>query len=390
MTLTAPPAFAQDDPDSTRAPSSTQATTPNITCAKTTGESSREVPWAQQMLSVKRAWSLSTGSGVTVAVIDSGVDASVAALAGRVGPGASLIPPTSVPGGAVATKDCSGHGTFLASIVAAAETPGRGFAGLAPSASVAPIQVVEPENGRTKPDLAGGLRAAVDAGAAVALIGSTMEYPNTGAMAEAVEYAQARDVLVVTPGMTGQPIGREPWPVLLAVGSIGRNGAPVAESGDGSLIDVVAPGSEITALGVGGGELTASSGEIGAAFVAGAAALVRAGNPKMTAQEVKQRIVATATLPGNTRPDPAFGAGLVDPVAAVDSITAGRRAAEPAAVAPVELRRKPGPDLAARDRATTLATVAALILLVTVLTGVTIRSGRQRGWRSARRPATRR
>ena len=81
---------------------------------------------------------LATGAGVTVAVVDSGVDRVHPQLAGRVLAGADLLDPGGDGG-----RDCAGHGTGVASIIAAAPRPDVAFRGLAPGARILPVRVSE-------------------------------------------------------------------------------------------------------------------------------------------------------------------------------------------------------------------------------------------------------
>src|ERR1700759_2540137 len=80
----------------------------------------KATPWAQQALGFTSVWPLTRGAGVTVAVVDSGVDANPQ-FGTRIIEGLDLAPaPVGVPAGA----DCVGHGTSVASIIAAAPVPG--------------------------------------------------------------------------------------------------------------------------------------------------------------------------------------------------------------------------------------------------------------------------
>ena len=89
-----------------------------------------QLPWAQQLLDLDRTWPHSTGAGVTVAVVDSGVDADHPQLQGKVLPGADFFLVGDLPG----NFDCVSHGTAVASIIAASPVPGVGFRGVAPDA----------------------------------------------------------------------------------------------------------------------------------------------------------------------------------------------------------------------------------------------------------------
>ena len=99
-------------------------------CVVASQRAAMGTPWPQLRLAPDQAWPISRGSGVTVAVIGSGVDASVPALAGRVSAGADLV--SGKPGG---NSDCLGHGTAMAGIVAAQPRVGSDLVGIAPEAT---------------------------------------------------------------------------------------------------------------------------------------------------------------------------------------------------------------------------------------------------------------
>src|SRR5262249_12591304 len=128
------------------------------------------VPWPQRRYEPQRLAGISDGAGVTVAVIDSGVDAHHPQLRGRVLAGHDYLPgataggrPGAGPGDA--GVDGVSHGTAVASIIAAAPIAGVGFAGLAPGVRILPLRVTETVEGSTggRPGTAAGLAEAIDA-----------------------------------------------------------------------------------------------------------------------------------------------------------------------------------------------------------------------------------
>src|SRR5882672_10485049 len=88
-----------------------------------------------------RAWKLSTGSGVIVAVIDSGVSADHPDLVGQVLPGLDLV-----DRGGDGHTDAVGHGTTVAALIAGRNDDRVGVVGLAPDAKILPVRVLDPEN----------------------------------------------------------------------------------------------------------------------------------------------------------------------------------------------------------------------------------------------------
>jgi membrane-anchored mycosin MYCP len=147
-------------------------------------------PWAQRALSFSSVWGLAEGAGVTVAVIDSGVDANP-----QFGDRVTVGPDLSGGGtGLSAGADCVGHGTAVASIIAAAPRDGVSFSGVAPQVQVLSIKITNSEtiaSGVT----ATAIRDAVGLGASV--INLPLAGADTPRLRSAVQFAQANDVVLV-------------------------------------------------------------------------------------------------------------------------------------------------------------------------------------------------
>ncbi|MFJ8831481.1 MULTISPECIES: type VII secretion-associated serine protease mycosin [Micromonospora] len=351
-------------------------------------------PWPQQRYAPDRLTPLATGAGVVVAVVDSGVDRSHPQLAGRVLDGADFL-----DGGGDGTRDCAGHGTGVASIIAAAPQPGVAFRGLAPDARILPVRVSEQqvvegrESGRTV-DAAGFARAirwAVDHDADVLNL-SVVLYADDPAVRAAVAYAVRRDVVVVAAAGNlhdnGDP---RPYPAaydgVLGVGAIGRDGTRSAFSQTGSYVDVVAPGSEVLMAAPRSGHQRAEGTSYATPFVAGTAALLRQYRPRLSADEVAGRIVAAADpAPGR---DAGYGAGVLNPYRAVtESAGATDSRTRPGAALPEDrpdpaaLARQSRRD-SARDRALLAAAVAGGAVVLVAALALVLPRGARRRWRAA-------
>ncbi|MGC5017171.1 type VII secretion-associated serine protease mycosin [Micromonospora sp. DT47] len=351
-------------------------------------------PWPQRRYAPERLTPLASGAGMTVAVIDSGVDRRHPQLRGRVLDGADFLDP-----GGDGTRDCAGHGTGVASIIAAAEGPGVAFQGLAPGARILPVRVSEQqvvegrESGRTvsATDFARAIRWAVDHDADVLNL-SVVLYADNPAVREAVGYAVRRDVVVVAAAGnlhdSGDP---RPYPAsyegVLGVGAIGSDGYRAAFSQTGPYVDLVAPGSDVLLAAPEQGHHRAEGTSYAAPFVAATAALVRQYRPSLTAAQVAQRILGTADpAPDGDRGD--YGAGVLNPYRAVVETGSGPATVARSAALPAD---RPDPALlaerarraAARDRAVLVATVTAGAVAVAVLLAVVLPRGTRRGWRPA-------
>src|SRR5450756_2338323 len=147
--------------------------------------------WAMTTLDAEHAWSVHNAAGVTVAVIDSGVQRNHPDLAGVVLPGTDLVTPSGDGG-----NDLNGHGTHVAGIVDAVANNGIGVAGLAQQAQILPIRVTDAAGSGTSTAVAQGVSYAVARGAKVINMSLTMDGDDT-ALGAAVADAIAHNVVVV-------------------------------------------------------------------------------------------------------------------------------------------------------------------------------------------------
>ncbi|WP_085066669.1 type VII secretion-associated serine protease mycosin [Catenuloplanes japonicus] len=280
-----------------------------------------EIPWAQRQLAPERVWELTRGAGITVAVLDSGVDGRSPQLEGRVDRGRDTAG-TSGRG----DSDCLGHGTFVAGIIGAAAVKGAGFAGMAPDVKILPVKITYTAENGPIPALAEGIRNAVDGGARVINISAGTVTKDAGVEA-AVRYALERDVLIVA-AAANNTAGKgivENYPAslpgVLAVGAIDANGQRAGFSQEGAAVSLVAPGVDVVSIGPGGpGQWKGSGTSYATPFVAGTAALVRAYRPNLTVDQVRHRLQATADFPAAALPDAGVGWGVVNPLAAVATV----------------------------------------------------------------------
>jgi membrane-anchored mycosin MYCP len=383
------PAYAQPSSGSSSGSSSAAASEPCLPPPQSTDSS---VPWAQRQLAPERVWPLTDGSGITVAVVDTGVDGSIPQLRGMVLPGID----TTRPGRERADTDCFGHGTFVAGIIAATPIDGIGYVGVAPGVRILPVRCATTDTpnapGALTPEgMALGIRTAVDEGAQVINVSASTTEQNP-ALADAVDYAAERDVLIVASAANsankGDPVTYPAaYPSVIAVGAVNEAGQHADFSQTGPFVSLVAPGVDVLGLGPGGpGQWKGSGTSYSAPFVAGVAALVRAYRPGLSAAQVKHRLLATATHPAVALPDPALGWGMVNPLAAVTTVLPEETGVKPSVVAPPDARAA---DVVPKDELGPVLAMAGMVgavclvltsLLLTRLFG----AGRRRGFRPAR------
>ncbi|UQU65237.1 type VII secretion-associated serine protease mycosin [Couchioplanes caeruleus] len=282
------------------------------------GDSVRSEQWHLKTLNVAGAWTYSTGEGVTVAVIDSGVDADHPDLRGQVLKGLDLVDPQGD-----GDTDLVGHGTTVSAIIAGRNDDTDGVVGIAPRAKILPVRVLDREN---KYDdamiVARGVRWAVDKGARVINL-SLGGNGSSPALAAALDYAFAKDVVVVAcTGNAGSSTSSGVWyparePGVIAVAGMEKDG-DVLWSGSitGKETVVTAPATELYGASP-DGYWRVQGTSFAAPMVSATAALVRSRWPTMSAGEVVNRIIRTAKDRGPAGRDNEYGFGMVDPTGAL-------------------------------------------------------------------------
>lgn len=275
---------------------------------------------------IRDAWAVTRGEGVTIAIIDSGVDAGHPDLAGAVIGGTDVSgrgsPTGTTPLGPVGIT----HGTMVASLAAGRGTgTDSGVIGAAPAASILSISLVfGPEERDGDLQIAEGVRWAVDHGAdiiSLSLTRNTLSWPES--WDDAFGYAEQNDVVVVAAagnrGSGTDEVGAPAtMPGVLAVGGVDRDGrASDAASSQGISIGVMAPSEGLVGAIPGGGYANWQGTSGATPIVAGIVALVRSAYPDLDAAGVINRIISTARPVTAAVPDPLYGYGLIDADAAV-------------------------------------------------------------------------
>lgn len=304
------------------------------------GAAARERQWPLEVMGVPAAWELSRGEGVTVAVLDTGVDARHPDLAGAVVEGPDLT--------GAGTTHVGHHGTSMASLIAGrGHGPGGdlGVVGVAPRATVLSIRVTletydparaDPRVARqVRGAVAQGIRWAVDHGADVvsmSLGGADGSYEGSPDEAAAVRYALSKGVvLVASAGNDGAGADRPTYPAaypgVIAVGAVDQRLAPAAFSSRRSYVAVTAPGTSVVSADGHGSYVVADGTSSAAAFVAGIAALVKARHPGMGVSDVRRAILQGAVWHNAGRRDDAYGHRVANARRALLVAGAPRRAA---------------------------------------------------------------
>lgn len=289
----------------------------------------RELEYWLSEYGFQQAWATTKGSGVTVGVIDTGVDGSIPDLAGAI-VGGTDVSGVGVENGQkpLGDGDSANHGTWVASLLAGRGTgDGNGVLGAAPEASLLTASValgksIGPVN--SDDQIAHAIRWAVDNGASViniSLTRNTLDWPPS--WDDAFQYAFSHDVVVVAAagnrGSGTTEVGAPATiPGVLTVAGVDRAGqASFDASSQGITIGVSAPSEQLVGANPGGGYVQWAGTSGAAPLVSGAVALVRAAHPELKAPDVINRIIRTARPVGAVTPSPIYGFGLLDAAAAV-------------------------------------------------------------------------
>ena len=271
--------------------------------------------WGLTAIGAPSVWSITRGAGVTVAVIDSGsgphpdLDANLDA--GRTMFG-------SIDSAGVIDVDLAGHGSHVAGIIAAVANNAIGGSGVAPQSRILPIRVLDGQGSGDSKDVSKAVRFAADSGAKVinlSLGGAT----ESASLTAAIQYAADHNVLIVAAAGNGSADSTPKWPgasdLTIAVTAVDRNNSVTSFDQRGDYIDLAAPGALI--LSTASNDYKIQSGtSMAAAFVTGAAALLFAAQPSITAAQVRDILQRTATDIGAPGRDTTFGYGLINLVAA--------------------------------------------------------------------------
>jgi subtilisin family serine protease len=332
----------------------------------------RSQEWWLASMHVAQAWQLTQGSGVTVAVLSTGVDTAHPDLTGSVVTGPDYTGSGRVAGGPFWGVE----GTSAASVIAGhgdGAGDASGIIGIAPAARVLSIRVAldatDPLNasaasvGRLPDAIAQGMRYAVAHGAQVidlpldpASLGSDgavsggLHTAAGGSPAEraAAAYAVSRGAVLVAPaGDDGASANAVDYPAaypgVIALGAVDQHFARPQFASQQSYVALTAPGVSVTAAGPSAGYRTMTTTDAASAIAAGVAALIRSRYPDLTADQVRQALIE-GTMSPPSQPGagaPGYGTGTLDALKAVQAaigITAAPATAP--AAAPVA---QPGP-----------------------------------------------
>ncbi|MFI6934992.1 type VII secretion-associated serine protease mycosin [Streptomyces sp. NPDC050287] len=293
----------------------------------------RAQQWALDAMHTREAWRVTKGAGVTVAVLDTGVEADHPDLAGNVLTGKDMVGFGAQEG----DRAWAVHGTAMAGIIAGhGHGPGNadGVLGIAPEARILPVRVIleddDPARAKARSTrgnaLADGIRWAADHGADVINLSlgddSSSAHPEP-AEDEAVQYALGKGSVVVASAGNGGEKGDHisypaAYPGVIAATAVDRFGTRASFSTRRWYATVSAPGDKVVIAAPDHKYYDGWGTSAASAFVSGAVALIRAVHPDLTPAQIKKLLEDTArNSPAGGRDD-SRGFGFIDPSAALD------------------------------------------------------------------------
>jgi subtilisin family serine protease len=270
--------------------------------------------WHLTKIGAQTAWDSSMGRGVTVAVLDSGVNVNHPDLKDH------LVPGYNVYDGNTDLTDVCGHGTAVAGTAAATSNNATGVAGVAGAASIMPLRIAYSDSAGCHAyfsTIASGITYAADHGARIANI-SYVGIAGSSSVLSAARYMNSKGGLVfVSAGNNNIDENVTPDPSLVVVSATDANDAKASFSSWGSFVTISAPGTYIWTTNNSLGYSQWNGTSFAAPVTAGVAALMMAARPDLSGDQIQSLLYSTSVDLGAAGRDPVFGYGRVDAAAAL-------------------------------------------------------------------------
>lgn len=332
-------------------------TIPTAPFSTATTDSYYTKQWGLSAINVEAAWNSTRGKGVTIAVIDTGLDFTHPDIQGNI-----WSNPDEIAGNGKdddgngyiddirgwdfynndnnATDD-NGHGTHVAGISSAVRNNYQGIAGVAPESKVMALKALDSGGGGTLGTifsaLSKAIRYAANEGAKVINmslgIPSNLFYNQTvyNTFKDAVAYAKNKGAIIVaSAGNSGSLVNSYPalFSDVISVGAMSSSTSRASYSSYGSQLDVAAPGSSILSLKAAGTNLASSYDAAGkymylsgtsmaAPMVSGTIALLLSANPKLSFNDIYKILQNSSTDKGSAGYDIYYGFGMINPYKAL-------------------------------------------------------------------------
>jgi len=281
--------------------------------------------WALEKVNAPAAWGHSTGQGVLVAIVDTGIDLAHPDLASKVRTDIDW----DFANADASADDDHGHGTHVSGIAAAETDNSAGIAGMGWEATLLPLKILRADGYGSDTDLAEAICYAADNGASIVnmSLGATGGCPQI--IQQAVDYAYARGAVLVA--AAGNDLGHtEMYPAncehVLGVAATASSDTRASYSNYGSHVSVAAPGSNIYSTLWGGDYGNMSGTSMATPYVAGLAALLLARHPSYTPDQIASAILDNSADLGAPGWDEYYGCGRIN---AADALSVGAHSSSP-------------------------------------------------------------
>jgi len=271
--------------------------------------------WHLATIGATTAWDASQGAGVTIAVLDSGVDGTHPDLAARMVAGWNFYDNNAD------TSDVYGHGTAVAGTAAAATDNATGVAAVAGQARVMPVRVSDGTGYAYYSTIAQGLTWAADNGARVANI--SFSVVGSASVQNAAQYMKNKGgLVVVSAGNNGIDENLAPTTTMIPVSATDSTDTRASWSSYGTFVALSAPGAGIVTTNRGGGYGSWNGTSFSSPVTAGVVALMMAAKPALDGSQIESLLYSTAVDLGTAGRDPQYGYGRVNAAAAVQAALA--------------------------------------------------------------------
>lgn len=286
--------------------------------------------YAISKLQLSQVHRVAKGDGVTVAVLDSGVDQTHPELAGSLTASVNALKSAAAP---------EAHGTSIASVIAAHTN----LVGVAPAAKILAVRAFSGARGDgatgTTADIVRAIEIAVAADARI--VNMSFAGPSDPLLARVIEAATARGVIFVAAGGNAGPEAAPAYPAadpnVIAVTATDAADALFPSANRGDYIGVAAPGVDVLVATPGDGYGLSSGTSVAAAHVSGLVALMLQEDSKLTPAEARRMLADNARDLGPAGRDTQFGAGLIDPERTLEAAIRAGGKPEAAIAAPAKI-----------------------------------------------------
>lgn len=266
--------------------------------------------WHLPKIQAPTAWDSALGTGVTIAILDSGIDATHPDLQGKLVAGWNMYDNNAD------TTDVYGHGTKVAGSAAAASNNGVGVTGVAWNAKLMPVRISDTSGYAFYSAIANGIYWAADHGAKVVNISYAVQ--GSSSVQAAANYLKSKGGLVVnSAGNTGAIDATLANDALISVSATDSADGRASWSSFGPYVDVSAPGAGIWTTARGGGYASVSGTSFASPITAGVVALMMSANPALNPSELENILKTTGVDLGTAGTDQEYGAGRINAAAAV-------------------------------------------------------------------------